>query len=106
MYTTFIKNLQICGKSGDVQGPTVDSWKEWLPEISHARSQKIKTYKDANRPGLEEVYTIILFLEQEGHVEEALKLGSQGFVFTTKQTTLDLGSTDYHASNCLTKHAI
>ena len=28
-----IKNLRICGKSGDVQGPTVDSWKEGLPNL-------------------------------------------------------------------------
>ena len=28
-----IKNLQISGESGDVQGPTVDCWKERLPEL-------------------------------------------------------------------------
>lgn len=28
-----IKQYSICGKSGDVQGETVDSWKERLPEI-------------------------------------------------------------------------
>ena len=28
-----ITHLRICGKSGDVQGPTVESWKERLPEI-------------------------------------------------------------------------
>ena len=28
-----IKNLRIRGESGDVQGPTVDSWKERLPEL-------------------------------------------------------------------------
>ena len=28
-----IKQLQINGESGDVQGPTVDSWKERLPEL-------------------------------------------------------------------------
>ena len=27
------KNLRISGESGDVQGPTVDSWKERLPEL-------------------------------------------------------------------------
>ena len=28
-----IKQLKICGESGEVQGETVDSWKERLPEI-------------------------------------------------------------------------
>jgi len=28
-----IKQLKISGESGDVQGPTVDSWKERLPEL-------------------------------------------------------------------------
>lgn len=28
-----IKQLQVSGESGDVQGPTVDSWKERLPEL-------------------------------------------------------------------------
>ena len=28
-----IKNLRISGESGDVQGTTVDSWKERLPEL-------------------------------------------------------------------------
>ena len=28
-----VKQLTICGESGDVQGPTVSSWKERLPEI-------------------------------------------------------------------------
>lgn len=28
-----VKNLRICGESGDVQGPTIDSWKERLPEL-------------------------------------------------------------------------
>lgn len=34
-----IKQLRISGESGDVQGPTVDSWKERLPELvaSYAR---------------------------------------------------------------------
>ena len=41
-------------------------------------SQKIKTYKDANMY-LEEVQE---FLEQEGHVEEAINY-RQGFIFTT-----------------------
>ena len=25
--------MRICGESGDVQGPTVDPWKERLPEL-------------------------------------------------------------------------
>ena len=28
-----VKQLKICGESGDVQGETIDSWKERLPEI-------------------------------------------------------------------------
>ena len=28
-----VKQLRICGESGDVQGETVDSWKERVPEI-------------------------------------------------------------------------
>ena len=28
-----VKQLRICGESGDVQGATVESWKERLPEI-------------------------------------------------------------------------
>ena len=28
-----IKQLKICGESGDVEGKTVDSWKEQLPEL-------------------------------------------------------------------------
>lgn len=28
-----VKQFKICGESGDVQGETVDSWKEWLPEL-------------------------------------------------------------------------
>ena len=34
-----IKQLKISGESGDVQGPTVASWKERLPELmaSYAR---------------------------------------------------------------------
>ena len=28
-----IKELKICGESGDVEGTTVESWKERLPEI-------------------------------------------------------------------------
>ncbi len=28
-----VKYLKICGESGDVQGETVDSWKERLPQI-------------------------------------------------------------------------
>ena len=28
-----IKELKICGESGDVEGATVESWKERLPEI-------------------------------------------------------------------------
>ena len=28
-----MKQLRICGESGDVQGATVESWKERLPEI-------------------------------------------------------------------------
>ena len=28
-----IKNFRICGESGDVQGSTVDSWKERLPQV-------------------------------------------------------------------------
>ena len=30
-----VKQLKICGESGDVEGATVDSWKERLPEIVH-----------------------------------------------------------------------
>ena len=30
-----IKRLKVNGESGDVQGETVDSWKERLPEIIH-----------------------------------------------------------------------
>ena len=29
----FIKRVTVCGESGDVSGPTVDSWKERMPEI-------------------------------------------------------------------------
>ena len=28
-----VKQLEICGESGDVEGATVDSWQECLPEI-------------------------------------------------------------------------
>ena len=28
-----VKQLKICGESGDVLGVTVDSWKEWLPKL-------------------------------------------------------------------------
>ena len=28
-----IKQMKVCGESGDVQGETIDSWKERLPEI-------------------------------------------------------------------------
>ena len=28
-----IKQMRVCGESGDVRGETVDSWKERLPEI-------------------------------------------------------------------------
>ena len=34
-----IKQLNICGESGDVQGNTVDSWKERLPELVHGYSK-------------------------------------------------------------------
>ena len=34
-----IKELKICGKSGEVQGETVDSWKERLPEIVQGYSK-------------------------------------------------------------------
>ena len=30
-----VKQLKICGESGDVQGETVESWKERLPRIVH-----------------------------------------------------------------------
>ena len=29
----FIKRVTVCGESGDVSGPTVDSWKKRMPEI-------------------------------------------------------------------------
>ena len=28
-----IKQMKVCGESGDVQGISIDSWKEQLPEI-------------------------------------------------------------------------
>ena len=34
-----IKELKICGESGEVQGETVDSWKERLPEIVQGYSK-------------------------------------------------------------------
>ena len=34
-----IKQLKICGESGEVQGETVDSWKERLPEIVQGYSK-------------------------------------------------------------------
>ena len=34
-----IKQLKICGESGEVQGETVDSWKERLPELVHGYSK-------------------------------------------------------------------
>ena len=30
-----MKELKVCGESGDVAGTTIDSWKERLPEIVH-----------------------------------------------------------------------
>ena len=34
-----IKQLTICGESGDVQGKTVESWKERVPEIDQGYSK-------------------------------------------------------------------
>lgn len=34
-----IKQFNICGESGDVQGATLDSWKERLPELIGAYSK-------------------------------------------------------------------
>ena len=34
-----IKQVSICGESGDVQGDTVTSWKEHLPEIVSGYAQ-------------------------------------------------------------------
>ena len=56
-------------------------------EIEH--SQMIKTYKDANAY-LEELH---IFFEKEGHIEEALQIGSimdkVSLLSSKKQTTLD-----------------
>ena len=35
-----IKQLKICGESGDVRGETVESWKERLPEIVHGYNKE------------------------------------------------------------------
>lgn len=36
----FIRRVTVCGESGDVSGPTVDSWKERLAEILHGYELK------------------------------------------------------------------
>ncbi len=36
-----IKYFKICGESGDVQGVTIDSWKERLPELVRGYSKNV-----------------------------------------------------------------
>ena len=35
-----IKQVKVCGESGDVRGETIDSWKERLPEILHGYAKE------------------------------------------------------------------
>ena len=35
-----IKQVRVCGESGEVRGETVESWKERLPELLHGYSSK------------------------------------------------------------------
>ena len=42
-----MKQVTICGESGDVQGETVESWKERLPEILNGYSKEIMWNMDA-----------------------------------------------------------
>ena len=36
-----MKELKVCGESGDVVGTTIDSWKERIPEIVHGYRKDI-----------------------------------------------------------------
>ena len=59
-----VKQLKICGESGDVQGETIDSWKERLPEI-------IQGYEKHNIWNMDETGLFWHALPDRGFVKKA-----------------------------------
>ena len=62
-----VKLLKICGESGDVQGETIDSWKECLPEI-------IQGYEKHNIWNMDETGLVWHALPDRGFGKKKLKL--------------------------------